>query len=87
MITVKVLDPKLIPVVEAKYGKYWFRISQRCFLRSLQKPYYNGFKPKHSEINCIRSYGGLAARFEVKPEVLAEADLNEIREAIRRGGL
>jgi endonuclease-3 len=40
-----------------------------------------------SEINCVRAYEGLAARFEVKPEVLAKADLSEIKEAIKRGGL
>ena len=40
-----------------------------------------------SEINCVRAYEGLAARFDVKPEVLANADLNMIKEAIRRGAL
>lgn len=40
-----------------------------------------------SEINCVRAYRGLAAKFEIKPEVLAKAKTEEIKEAIRSGGL
>jgi len=35
----------------------------------------------------VRAYKGLAARFEVKPDVLAYAKEADIREAIRSGGL
>ena len=40
-----------------------------------------------SEINCVRAYKGLTAKFEVRPEVLAKAKTEEIKEAIRSGGL
>ena len=40
-----------------------------------------------SEVNCVRAYNGLAARFEVRADVLANAEEAEIREAIRSGGL
>ena len=40
-----------------------------------------------SEVNCIRAYKGLASKFEIIPEVLARADQDEIKDAIRSGGL
>jgi len=40
-----------------------------------------------SEINCVRAYNGLAARFEIRPDVLADAEEAGMREAIRSGGL
>jgi len=40
-----------------------------------------------SEVNCVRAYNGLATRFEVRPDVLADAEEMEVREAIRSGGL
>jgi len=39
------------------------------------------------EANCVRAYRGLAAKFEVKPDVLAQAKEEEIREVIKSGGL
>ncbi len=89
MITVKVLDPELIPVLEAKYGKYWWPVEypKDVFSDPFKNLIVTVLSQNTSEINCVRAYEGLAARFDVKPEVLAEADLNEIREAIRRDGL
>ncbi|MBX5320637.1 MAG: hypothetical protein QHH12_00865 [Candidatus Bathyarchaeota archaeon] len=85
----KVLDPELIPVLEAKYGKYWWPVEypKDVFSDPFKNLIITVLSQNTSEINCVRAYEGLAARFEVKPEVLAGADLNEIREAIRRGGL
>ena len=40
-----------------------------------------------SETNCIRAYKGLAAKFEVIPQTLAKAEINEVKESIRSGGL
>lgn len=40
-----------------------------------------------SEVNCIRAYKGLAAKFEIKPEVLANAEEEGVKETIRSGGL
>jgi endonuclease-3 len=85
----KTLDPKLIPVLEEKYGKYWWPVEYPKDVSS--DPFKNliitVLSQNTSETNCVRAYRGLAARFEVKPEVLAEADLDDIREAIRSGGL
>jgi len=65
----KILDPKYIPILEEKYGRYWWPVEYP------------------EEINCIRAYKGLTAKFEVEPEVLARAETEEIKEAIRSGGL
>jgi len=84
----KVLDPKLVPVLEEKYGKYWWPVEYPKDVFS--DPFKNliiTVLSQTSEINCVRAYEDLAARFDVKPEVLANADLNMIKEAIRRGGL
>jgi len=40
-----------------------------------------------SEANCVKAYKGLAAKFDIKPEILANADQGEIKEAIKSGGL
>jgi len=40
-----------------------------------------------SDANCTKAYIGLAKKFEITPEALAEADVGEIRESIRPGGL
>lgn len=85
----KALDFKLIPVLEEKYGKYWWPVEYPKDVAS--DPFKNlvitVLSQNTSEINCVRAYRGLSARFEVKPEVLVKADVNEIKEAIRSGGL
>jgi endonuclease-3 len=85
----KVLDPKLVPVLEEKYGKYWWPVEypKDVFSDPFKNLIITVLSQNTSEINCVRAYEGLAARFDVKPEVLANADLNMIKEAIRRGGL
>jgi len=83
----KVLDPKLVPVLEEKYGKYWWPVEypKDVFSDPFKNLIITVLSQNTSEINCVRAYEGLAARFDVKPEVLANADLNMIKEAIRRG--
>lgn len=85
----KTLDPKLIPVLEEKYGKYWWPVEypKDVFSDPFKNLIITVLSQNTSEVNCVRAYEGLAAKFEVKPEVLAKADLNTIKEAIRRGGL
>jgi endonuclease-3 len=88
-MTGKVLDQKLIPILEEKYGKYWWPVEypKDVFSDPFKNLIITVLSQNTSEINCVRAYEGLAAKFEVKPEILAEADLNQIKEAIRRGGL
>jgi endonuclease-3 len=85
----KSLDPRLIPLLEEKYGKYWWPVEYPK--DALSDPFKNLIitilSQNTSEVNCVRAYEGLAARFEVKPEVLASANVNDIKDAIRRGGL
>ena len=85
----KRLDPKLIPVLEEKYGKYWWPVEYPKDVHA--DPFKNliitVLSQNTSEVNCVRAYKGLAAKFDVRPEVLAMADVGEIREAIRSGGL
>jgi endonuclease-3 len=88
-MTGKVLDQKLIPILEEKYGKYWWPVEypKDVFSDPFKNLIITVLSQNTSEINCVRAYEGLAAKFEVKPEILAEADLNQIKEAIRSGGL
>ncbi|MFQ5822315.1 MAG: hypothetical protein ACE5I5_20255, partial [Candidatus Heimdallarchaeota archaeon] len=81
----KVLDPKLIPVLEEKYEPHWWPADMYPE-DSSSDPFKHliitVLSQNTSEINCIRAYRGLAARFEITPEALASADQEEIKEAI-----
>ena len=83
------LDTKLIPILEEKYGKYWWPVEYPTDTSSdpFKKLIITILSQNTSEVNCVRAYKGLAAKFEVKPEVLAEANVTEIKEAIWGGGL
>jgi len=85
----KTLDPKFIPILEEKYGRFWWPVEYPE--ETSKDPFKNliitVLSQNTSEINCVRAYKGLAARFEVKPEVLAKAKIEDIREAIKSGGL
>jgi len=85
----KKLDPKYIPILEEKYGKYWWPVE---YPEEVSKdPFKNliitVLSQNTSEINCVRAYKGLSAKFKVTPEVLANAGTEELKEAIRSGGL
>jgi len=85
----KTLDPKYIPILEEKYGRFWWPVEYPE--ETSKDPFKNliitVLSQNTSEINCVRAYKGLTAKFEVKPEVLARAKTEEIKEAIRSGGL
>ncbi len=85
----KTLDPKLIPILEEKYGQYWWPVEYPEEVAS--DPFKNlimtVLSQNTSEINCVRAYKALAARFEITAKTLASADEAEIKEAIRSGGL
>ena len=85
----KTLDPKLIPVLEEKYGKYWWPVEypKDVFSDPFKNLIITILGQNTSETNCVRAYKGIAARFEIKPTVLAKADTNDIKDAIRCGGL
>jgi len=85
----KTLDARLVPVLEERYGKYWWPVEYPKDVSA--DPFKNLIitilSQNTSEVNCVRAYKGLAEKFEVKPNVLAEANVNQIKEAIRSGGL
>ncbi len=85
----KVLSPKYIPVLEEKYGKYWWPVEypEEISTDAFKNLIITVLSQNTSEINCIRAYKGLTSKFNVTPEVLAKAKLDEIKEAIRSGGL
>jgi len=86
---VKTLDPKYIPILEEKYGRYWWPVEypEETSTDPFKNLIITVLSQNTSEINCIRAYKGLTAKFEVKPEILARANVEEIKEAIRSGGL
>jgi endonuclease-3 len=86
---VKTLDPKYIPNLEEKYGRYWWPVEypEETSKDPFQNLIITVLSQNTSEINCVRAYKGLTAKFEVRPEVLAKAKTEEIKEAIRSGGL
>ena len=90
MMVMKRLNPKLIPVLEERYGPYWWPADMYPE-DSSSDPFKHlvitVLSQNTSEINCIRAYKGLAAKFEITPEALASANQQEIKEAIRSGGL
>lgn len=86
----RTLDPKLIPALEDKYGPLWW--SEDMYPEgSSSDPFRHiiitVLSQNTSEVNCIRAYKGLAAKFEITPEALARVDQEELKEAIRSGGL
>lgn len=85
----KTLDPKYIPILEERYGPYWWPVKypEEVSTDPFKNLIITVLSQNTSEINCVRAYEGLTTRFEVKPEVLARAKTEEIKEAIRSGGL
>lgn len=88
-MNVKVLSSSLIDNLEEKYGSLLETIWPEEF--SFKDPFKNliitVLSQNTSNANCIRAYKGLSARFEVTPEALASADIDDLKEAIRSGGL
>jgi endonuclease-3 len=85
----KKLNGKLIPVLEQRYGRYWWPVE---YPEGVSKdPFKNliitVLSQNTSEINWVRAYKGLSARFEVTPKVLARANIRDLRDSIRSGGL
>jgi endonuclease-3 len=85
----KTFDSKLIPKLEEKYGPKWWPVQYPE--ETSKDPFKNliitVLSQNTSEANCVRAYRGLAARFDVNPDVLARAKEADIKEAIRSGGL
>jgi endonuclease-3 len=85
----KVLDSHLMNALEDKYGGLWETIwpEEYSFKDQFKKLVITILSQNTSNANAIRAYKGLAAKFKVTPHVIASADMNQLREAIRSGGL
>jgi len=85
----KVLDTELMDALEAKYGGLWETIwpDEYSFKDQFKKLIITILSQNTSNANTIRAYKGLAANFDVTPQVLASADIDQLKEAIRSGGL
>lgn len=75
--------------MEERYGPKWWPVQ---YPEDTSKdPFKNliltVLSQNTSEVNCVRAYNGLATKFEVRPDILADAEEIEVREAIRSGGL
>ena len=89
MLYLKVLDAELMDALEAKYGALWETIwpEEYSFKDQFKKLIITVLSQNTCNANTIRAYKGLAAKFEVTPQVLASADIDQLKEAIRSGGL
>jgi len=84
-----ILDSRLLKTLEEKYGPYWESIwpEEYSFKDQFKKLIITILSQNTSNANTIRAYRGLDDEFEVTPEVIASADTNQLKEAIRSGGL
>jgi len=90
MTAMKRFDLKFIPVLEEKYGPLWWPADmypEDSSIDPFKRIIITVLSQNTSEVNCIRAYKGLVAKFEITPEALARADQEELKEAIRSGGL
>lgn len=85
----KTLNPKLVPLLEEKYGPKWWPLDypEEVSKDSFKNLIITVLSQNTSELNCVRAYRGLTAKLKVEPNVLARAKEADIREAIRSGGL
>jgi endonuclease-3 len=85
----RVLDSRLMNALEARYGSLWETIwpEEYSFKDPFKKLIITVLSQNTSNANTIRAYKGLAAEFQVTPSVLASANINKLKEAIRSGGL
>jgi len=85
----RALTQDLVNVMEERYGKFWW--PEGMYPDLSKEPFKSlvltVLSQNTSEVNCIRAYRGLVAKFEVSPKVLANADFDELKESIRSGGL
>ena len=75
--------------LEVKYGSLWETIwpDEYSFKDQFKKLVITILSQNTSNANAIRAYKDLAANFDVTPQVLASADIDQLKEAIRSGGL
>lgn len=86
------LPPELFSELEKIYSKYWWSDdSERVFRFVRRDPFrllvFTILSQNTSGGNAVRGFKSLASRFSIEPEVLANASLYDVAEAIRVAGL
>lgn len=81
------LSYHLINVLERRYGPLWPWHDDETHEDPFKNLILTILSQNTSTINCNRAYGKLAERFEITPRALAYADEDEVKEAIKSGGL
>lgn len=81
------LDLKLIDLLEERYGPLWPWPENYFSEDPFKNLIITVLSQNTSEANCLRAYRGLTAKFKITPETLAYSKEEEIKKAIRSGGL
>jgi endonuclease-3 len=84
-----ILDSRLLKILEKKYGSFLETIwpEEYTFEDQFKRLIITVLSQNTSNANTIRAYRGLADEFDITPEVLASADTERLKKAIRSGGL
>ena len=83
----RALDLKLIDLLEERYGPLWPWPENYFSEDPFKNLIITVLSQNTSEANCLRAYRGLTAKFKITPETLAYSKEEEIKKAIRSGGL
>jgi len=86
------LPPELFDKLERVYSRYWWSDDSESVYRFARKdPFrlliFTILSQNTSGENAVRGFKSLASRFRIEPEVLANASLYDVAEAIRIAGL
>lgn len=83
----KTITKSLFDSLEKKYGPLWPWPEDYFSDDPFKNLVLTILSQNTSEGNCLRAYKGLKEKFEITPQTLIKAPEDEIREAIRSGGL
>lgn len=86
------LPPELFDRLERVYSRYWWSDDSEAVYRFTRKdPFrlliFTILSQNTSGENAVRGFKSLSSRFHIEPEVLANASLYDLAEAIRIAGL
>jgi len=86
------LSKEILSKMEEKYSKYWWKEDEELQYKKISKDIFKlliftVLSQNTSGTNTRKAYIGLQKKFDVNPHALANADVEEIAEAIKPGGL
>lgn len=86
------LSEEILSKMEEKYSKYWWKEDEELQYEEISRDVFKlliftVLSQNTSGINTRRAYMGLQKKFDVNPEILADASIEEIADAIKPGGL